>query len=250
MRLNHIKSAIEPPRYTHFRILRTAMIQINYGIKTGCNEAFIINKDKRKEILSNCQTKEEEARTDELIRPILRGRDIKRYGYIDSGWYLINTHNGIKGKIPPININDYPAIKTHLDQYWDKISVRTDKGETPYNLRNCAYLEDFSKPKIAWNRIASIKQFAIIDEGIYIQDSMHFITGEKLNYICSVLNSKVIQWLLSIIIGEAAGGNAGNADNIWNVPIPMSDSDNSVSDNLLYDRYGLTKDEVDFIESQ
>ncbi|PWL58091.1 MAG: type II restriction endonuclease subunit M, partial [Bacteroidales bacterium] len=124
-------------------------IQINYGIKTGYNEAFIITTEKRDEILVACADEDERKRTDALIRPILRGRDIKRYGYEDSHLYLINTHNGIKGKLERIHIEDYPAVKAHLDQYWDKISTRADKGDTPFNLRNCAYLDDFSKPKIA-----------------------------------------------------------------------------------------------------
>jgi len=113
-------------------------IQINYGIKTGFNDAFIITTEKRDEILANCQTEEERIRTDELIRPILRGRDIKRYGYDWADLWIINTHNGIKGKLPRVDVNEYPAIKAHLDQYWDKISTRADKGDTPYNLRNCA----------------------------------------------------------------------------------------------------------------
>ena len=115
-------------------------IQINYGIKTGFNDAFIISTEKRNEILANCRDAEERKRTDELIRPILRGRDIKRYGYVDNGLYLINTHNGVRGRIPRIKIEDYPAVKAHLDQYWDRIATRADKGDTPYNLRNCAYL--------------------------------------------------------------------------------------------------------------
>ena len=97
-------------------------IQINYGIKTGFNDAFIISTEKREEILANCQSEDERTRTDELIRPILRGRDIKRYGYDWANLWLINTHNGIKGKLPRIQIEDYPAVKAHLDQYWDKIS--------------------------------------------------------------------------------------------------------------------------------
>ena len=125
-------------------------INIYRGVLTGCNEAFIIDTAKRDEIISNCQTEDERKRTAELIRPILRGRDIKRYGYVENGLFLINTHNGIRGKLPRIDINDYPAVKAHLDRYWDKISARTDKGDTPYNLRNCAYLEDFSKPKIMY----------------------------------------------------------------------------------------------------
>lgn len=111
-------------------------------------------------------------------------------------------------------------------------------------------MEDFKKPKIVWNRIASIKQFAKVDEYVLIQDSMHFVVGDLLDYLCSVLNSKIIQWLLFTIIGEAAGGNAGNADNIWNLPIPKTQMDNPVTDMWLYDRYGLSEEEVHFIESQ
>ena len=225
-------------------------IQINYGIKTGYNEAFIIPTETRNQILANCQTEDERQRTAELIRPILRGRDIKRYGYNWADLWLINTHNGVKGKFPRIKIEDYPAVKSHLDQHWDKISKRADKGETPYNLRNCAYLEDFYKPKIVWNRIASIKQFTIVDEGVYIQDSMHFIIGNNLNYLCSILNSKLIQWLLSLIIGEAAGGNAGNADNIWNLYIPKANNNDTISDLEVYSLYKLTQNEIDYIEKR
>ena len=137
-------------------------INIYRGVLTGCNEAFIISTVKRNEILANCQTEEERKRTDELIRPILRGRDIRRYGYVDNGLYLINTHNGIKGKLPRIDINDYPAVKAHLDQYWDKISVRSDKGDTPYNLRNCAYLRIFLSQRLyIWKYKQIMKKKAI-----------------------------------------------------------------------------------------
>ena len=113
-------------------------ISINYGIKTGANDAFIIDGSKRNELISA------DSKSAEIIRPILRGRDIKRYGFDFADLWLINTHNGIKDKdIPPVDINQYPAVKAHLDKYWDKISVRNDKGYTPYNLRNCVYTEDF-----------------------------------------------------------------------------------------------------------
>lgn len=118
-------------------------INIYRGVLTGCNEAFIISSEKRDEILSNCKSEEEKNRTDELIRPILRGRDIKRYGYNWANLWLINIHNGVKGRIPRIKIEDYPAIKAHLDQFWGKIKDRADQGDTPYNLRNCAYLDNF-----------------------------------------------------------------------------------------------------------
>lgn len=150
--------------------------------------------------------------------------------------------------MPRVDIMEYPALKAHLDQHWDKISKRADKGDTPYNLRNCAYLEDFNKPKITWNRIAAIKQFALVDSGIYIQDSMHFIIGDNLNYLCSILNSKLIQWLLYLMIGEAAGGNAGNADNIWNLHIPYTYYDNQITDEQVYLLYKLTNEEIIYIE--
>ena len=171
-------------------------INIYRGVLTGCNEAFIISTEKRNEILANCETEEEQTRTAELIRPILRGRDIKRYGYVDNGLYLINTHNGIRGRLPRIKIEDYPAIKAHLDQYWDKIEKRTDQGDTPYNLRNCAYLEDFYKPKIIWKRVGSILRFGYNKNGALGLDSTCFATGNNIEYLCGVLNSPMGHYLL------------------------------------------------------
>ena len=171
-------------------------IQINYGIKTGYNDAFIIDTAKRDEILANCQSEDERKRTAELIRPILRGRDIKRYGYNWANLWLINTHNGIRGKLERIHIEDYPAVKAHLDQYWDRISQRADKGDTPYNLRNCAYLEDFSKPKMLWKRVGSILRFCYNDNETLGLDSTCFATGENIEFICCVLNSPMGHYLL------------------------------------------------------
>ncbi|GAA8115307.1 class I SAM-dependent DNA methyltransferase [Helicobacter pylori] len=132
-------------------------IQINYGIKTGANEAFIIPTEKREEILNACKTQEERKRTEALIKPILRGKDIKRYSYEWRGEWVINTHNGytsnLKFKIPPIDIEKYPALKSHLDSHWNTIATRSDQGDTPYHLRNCAYLEDFEKEKIVYGEI-------------------------------------------------------------------------------------------------
>ena len=90
-------------------------IQINYGIKTGYNDAFIITTEKRNEILAHCLDDAERERTAELIRPILRGRDIKRYSYDWAELWLINTHNGVKGRLSPIDINDYPSVKQYHD---------------------------------------------------------------------------------------------------------------------------------------
>jgi type II restriction/modification system DNA methylase subunit YeeA len=173
-------------------------IQINYGIKTGFNDAFIISTEKRDEILANCADEDERERTAELIRPILRGRDIKRYGYDWAGLWLINTHNGIKGKLERIHIEDYPAVKAHLDQYWDKISVRADKGETPYNLRNCAYLDDFNKPKLVWGEISDRSKFAFDESGVYVPEATTFLlVGKDALSLYAFLNSSPAEWYFS-----------------------------------------------------
>ena len=185
------------------RPLKDWNISICRGVLTGCNEAFIITSEKRDEILSKCQDEDERARTEALIRPILRGRDIKRYSYNWAGLWLINTHNGVRGKIPRIDINDYPAVKQHLDKYWDAISIRADKGDTPYNLRNCAYLEDLAQPKIVWIELSDEPKFAISD--LTPLNTVFFLTGEKLYDIIGMLNSNIYKWYFTHCIGTTSG---------------------------------------------
>ena len=187
-------------------------IQINYGIKTGFNDAFIISTEKRNEILANCKTEDERQRTAELIRPILRGRDIKRYGYVDNGLYLINTHNGVRGRIPRIKIEDYPAIKAHLDQYWDRIATRADKGDTPYNLRNCAYLEDFNKPKVVYMEIQTDNPeegypfpcYSYDDKRCVVLNTAYIMSSETLDprYVLGILNSRVGKFLVKLYVTQ------------------------------------------------
>ena len=179
-------------------------INIYRGVLTGYNDAFIISTEKRDEILSNCQSEEERIKTAELIRPILRGRDIKRYGYEWANLWIINTHNGIKGKLPRIDVNEYPAIKAHLDQYWDKISKRADKGDTPYNLRNCAYMEDFCKQQIVWIELSDNPKFALT-QNIISANTVFFLTGEHILHLLGLLNSKLITWYFRHCIGTTSG---------------------------------------------
>ncbi len=177
-------------------------IQINYGIKTGANEAFIITTEKREEILNACKTQEERKHTEALIKPILRGKDIKRYSYEWAGEWVINTHNGytsnLKFKIPPIDIAKYPATKAHLDAHWDTIATRSDQGDTPYHLRNCAYLEDFEKEKIVWASVGFVEYCMI--PGLLILDTNYFFEvskfGNTKNYLLGLLNSKLLTFWL------------------------------------------------------
>lgn len=175
--------------------LKDWAIQINYGIKTGFNDAFIIDSSKRKEILDACQSEDERQRTVEIIRPILRGRDIRRYSYDWAGLWLINTHNGIKDSLDRIHIEDYPAIKQHLDYYWDKIESRADRGDTPYNLRNCAYVDEFSKPKIVWGNLNARGSYAMAPENMFINaPACMIVPGSR--YLLAVLNSKVADYYI------------------------------------------------------
>ena len=232
-------------------------IQINYGIKTGYNEAFIITTAKRDEILSNCKTEDERERTAELIRPILRGRDIKRYGYDWANLWLINTHNGVKGRIPRIDINDYPAVKAHLDQYWDKIRDRADQGDTPYNLRNCAYLDLFFKPKICWKAVGKKLAFALVQSGTFLTAPASFISAEFYNgiilsYLCSIVGTYFI-YKNSDTTG--AGDIMLNIQSLIKFPIPQNvvlpdNLNDDEIDDFVYSSYGLSREEISYIESQ
>ncbi len=192
-------------------------IQINCGIKTGANEAFIITTEKREEILNACKTQEERKRTEALIKPILRGKDIKRYSYEWAGEWVINTHNGytsnLKFKIPPIDIEKYLAIKTHLNSHYDTIATRSDQGDTSYHLRNCAYLEDFEKEKIVYGEIVQEPRF-YLDNGecelgyFYAEATSFILTGEHLRYLLGMLHSKLITFAFKTFY---AGGGLGES---------------------------------------
>ena len=244
-------------------------INIYRGVLTGYNEAFIISTEKRDEILANCHTDEERSRTAELIRPILRGRDIKRYGYEWAKLWLINTHNGVKGKFERIHIEDFPAVKAHLDQYWDKISKRADKGDTPYNLRNCAYMEDFLQPKIVWKRVGSILRFSYNENGAMALDSTCFATGKDIKFLVGILNSKMGHYLLKDAPKTGTGDLLISVQAVEPLKIPIlnkgikeelevllnkqlysvsKERDKEIN-RIVFKLYGLLDEEIIFIEN-
>ena len=247
-------------------------IQINYGIKTGFNDAFIINTEKRNEILDNCSSEEERTKTAELIRPILRGRDIKRYGYDWANLWLINTHNGIKGVKPRIDVNDYPAVKAHLDQYWDKISKRADKGDTPYNLRNCAYLDDFLQPKIVYPNMTKYLPFVYDDKKHLTNQKCFIITGENVAFLTVFFNSSLFKFCFRDSFPELQGGtrelskiffdkipviqvdfptNELFEERLLDIQKEYTKSKAIVIDSMIFDLYNLSKEErqlIGFVE--
>ena len=225
-------------------------VDIYRGVLTGYNDAFIISSEKRNEILNNCADDDERERTAAIIRPILRGRDIARYTYNWANLWLINTHNGIKGSLNRIHIEDYPAIKQHLDCYWDKIKPRADQGDTPYNLRNCAYVDDFLKPKIIWKRVGSILRFSYDNQGFFGLDSTCFATGNEIAFICCLLNSSMGHYLLNGAPRTGTGDLLISVQAVEPIRIPpipptLNDTCKNLIDNILHNPGTTAEDEVD-----
>ncbi|RVZ81802.1 class I SAM-dependent DNA methyltransferase [Helicobacter pylori] len=221
-------------------------IQIYRGILTGANEAFIITTEKREEILNACKTQEERKRTERLIKPILRGKDIKRYSYEWAHLWVINTHNGytsnLKFKIPPIDIEKYPATKAHLDAHYDTIATRCDQGDTPYHLRNCAYLEDFEKEKIVYGEIVQEPRF-YLDNGecelgyFYAEATSFILTGEHLRYLLGMLHSKLITFAFKTFYAGGGLGESGyryKKGFIERLPIPqITEKNQELADKII-----------------
>ncbi len=175
-------------------------IQINYGIKTGANEAFIIPTEKREEILNACKTQEERERTERLIKPILRGKDIKRYSYEWAHLWVIATFPSLK-----LDIDDYPSLKTYLSQFRPRIDQSGEKDcrkktnnqwfETQDNI---AYHEEFEKEKIVWASVGFVEYCMV--PGLLILDTNYFFEvskfGNTKNYLLGLLNSKLLTFWL------------------------------------------------------
>ncbi|MDU9757451.1 class I SAM-dependent DNA methyltransferase [Helicobacter pylori] len=190
-------------------------IQIYRGILTGANEAFIIPTEKRDEILNACKTQEERERTEALIKPILRGKDIKRYSYEWAHLWVIATFPSLK-----LDIDDYPSLKTYLSQFRPRIDQSGEKDcrkktnnqwfETQDTI---AYHEDFEKEKIVYGEIVQEPRF-YLDNGecelgyFYAEATSFILTGEHLHYLLGMLHSKLITFAFKTFY---AGGGLGES---------------------------------------
>ncbi|GHR32308.1 hypothetical protein VN0464_00010 [Helicobacter pylori] len=202
-------------------------IQINYGIKTGANEAFIIPTEKREEILNACKTQEERKRTETLIKPILRGKDIKRYSYewadlwvIFIPWHFPNTNNpkNMEENEQDFSIH-YPIIYSHLLSHKDKL-LKRNKDETGkryewYCLQRWAanYYQEFEKEKIVYGEIVQEPRFYLDNGGcelgyFYAEATSFILTGEHLHYLLGMLHSKLITFAFKTFY---AGGGLGES---------------------------------------
>ena len=250
-------------------------IQIYRGVLTGCNEAFIISTEKRNEILSKCQSEDERKRTAELIRPILRGRDIKRYSYDWAELWLIATFPSRH-----YDIEQYPAVKEYLLSFGIERLEQTGKtyvinGETVKARKetsnkwfetqdSISYWEDFIKPKIIYPNMTKYMPF-VYDESMYFTNQKCFIvTGRDMAFLAAFFNSSLFKFCFRDSFPELQGGTR-ELSKIFFDKIPVkqiSTAQNEVFreainkiqsdytqtlaiyiDSLIFDLYNLTDEE-------
>ena len=177
------------------KILKDWNVNINFGIKTGFNLAFIIDSKTKDQLIAKNEISKE------IIKPILRGRDISKYYFDFKELFVLFTRHGI-------NIDNYPVVKEYLNNYYTRLKPRNNSenvGRKPgpykwYELQdNIAYYKEFEKPKIIWGEISDKPKFAYDENGYYAEATTFIMTGENLKYILSILNSKLGEWYFNQI---------------------------------------------------
>jgi type II restriction/modification system DNA methylase subunit YeeA len=219
-------------------------VKIYRGVLTGLNEAFIITTEKRNEILANCKDEEERKRTEAIIKPILRGRDIKRYSYEWAGLWVIfipwhfplHEDASIQGasKIAEQEFQkQYPSVYSHLLNYKDKLSKR-NKEETGiryewYALQRCAatYYPEFEKEKVVWGGVVTTKEFfklrlSFLEKDVFINAPANFMVIDKIKYFLGYLNSYLNNWYYNNFIGTILHkeGIRFYIDDMFKIPLP------------------------------
>ncbi len=285
-KVNKIKEKIQQKG----KILENWDNKINYGIKTGFNDAFFINGKTKDELIA------QDPKSAEIIEPLLRGRNVHKY-YIDKeDQFLINTYNGklieeenpTTGKITKVRVDrieveqNYPAIYKYLLKNKEKLIKRSDQGEHWTNHRNCAYQHLFYGEKIIYPETTVRRSEFYLDNNSYLTDKTCFIlTGENLKYLNGVLSSKLIEYYLEtelrtlgkksiqyskqymekLPIPEITENNKKNVTKIENFVseiLTTKEKDAKVDttkqqteiDKLVYKLYALSKEEIKTIENK
>ena len=243
-------------------------IKIYRGVLTGLNDAFIIDTNKKNQLI------DEDARSAEIIRPILRGRDIGRYACNYANLWLIAT-------FPSKNydINDFPAVKKYLLSFGkerleqsgstfnlngEKVQSRKKTNNKWYETQDSiSYWDDFSKQKIVWSRLtrisksdfSSFPRFALVDEGYYVLDSLCFFTGDNLQNLIHLLNSEFAAYYFfnSVAILDN-GGLQMRQQYVEEIPLPqLSNFLEGLSqkeiDNAIYEAFHFTQEEIEYIKN-
>ena len=249
------------------KTLKDLKTKIRLGIATGSNEAFIIDENQKHEL---CEKNPVNA---EIIKPILRGRDISRYSYTLPGKYILLAKNGVNVE------RDYPDIYEHLDSFGDKFKKRGAQGQHWTNLRACSFYEDFKKEKIVWIELSDIGRFALCNTEIYLLNSAYFLLPPaevESKYLLGILNSSTIRFYLELVAETSGMGTSRWINNyVKEFPIPVvvperqaeiiklvdeilaakaanpdadaSDLEDEI-DKLIYDLYGLDDEEIAIVE--
>lgn len=270
-------------------------VKIYYGIKTGLNEAFIITTEKRNEILKNCKDEEERKRTEAIIKPILRGRDIKRYYYEWAGLWVIGTFPALH-----LNIEKFPALKKYFLDNFDIRQLEQSGKKYPhlgFNARKktgnkwfetqdqIAYYPEFEKEKVVWGGVVTTKEFfklrlAFVEKGKIINAPANFMVVNRTKYLIGYLNSFLNNWYYNNFIGTVLhkDGIRFYINDMLKIPIPSISTSNQPIvqqievlvdkilsakkqnpksdtsawekeiDNLVYQLYELTPEEIEIIE--
>lgn len=250
--------------------------KIYYGIKTGLNKAFVIDGETKDRL-----TKEDPSSVD-LIKPFLAGRDIKRYQVPKTDNYLILVKNGqtneMRGKKDPWEwlSETYPAVANYLSQFEKKAKARYDQGEYWWELRACAYYDEFEKPKIMLPDISLRGNFAFDESGgKYLANTAYMIESDELKLL-GILSSSVTDFFYRNISSSYRGGYLRFIyQYLEQIPIPETDDkhDKFLSekvsqiltakkenpeadttkleaeiDRLVYELYGLSEEEIGIVE--
>lgn len=246
-------------------------ITINFGIKTGYNQAFIIDEKKKNELISA------DPQSADIIKPLLRGRDIQKYTADSVVNWVIGTFPSKK-----IDIENYPSIKDYLSSFGKRIHQTGEKGSRKktshkwYETQdNIAFWQDFDQPKLIWKRIGSILRFCYDETGAYCLDSTCIATGSKVKFLTAVLNSKLCNMELFRLSPKTGTGDliiSVQALNPIRIPIPNEEQETEVCvildeiielkksdadtthlesqiDQLVYELYDLTEEEIAIVEN-
>jgi hypothetical protein len=234
-------------------------IKINFGLKTGLNEAFIISEKVKNDICND------DSFALSFIKPILRGRDTRKYRCDYKKYWIINVEKGFTIKsqkqnpmvreVPPRYGNlpyddawewfsqQLPSVAKHLLKHKDKATARMDQGDFWWELRACAYIEEFEKPKIIFSEIVSSPQFYYDEENYYPEATVFFISGENLKYITALLNSKPVTYLFQNFYmgGELVNKIRYKKNFLEQVPLPVPSEKIETKINILVDKIQIMK---------
>ena len=261
-----IKSKIESKGISFIKWKST---HINRGVTTGANNIFVIDTQTKEKI---CQ---EDEKSKEIIKPILRGRDIKRYNISWTGDWIIFTKRGV-------NIEKYPAIKNYLLKYKSELEPGSGRKAGKYKWFEIqditAFWPEFEKKKLIWTRLSNINAFAISENHEFSLDSTSFAVTSNPEYLLALLNSKVIFFYFKL--GSVIWGKDGIkwfGSHFDNIPIPEispkkqqpllkivdeilsakkqdPNADTSALekqiDDLVYKLYNLTEEEIKLVEGK